>query len=428
MTTLVPKFDFKNGGATPADALNRAINLKLADTVAVSDFDGANAGAKIIAAIASLPATGGVVDGTMLQGTQVISSTISIGSSTRPVTLLLSHGAKFQPSSASIQMFSVKANGQLIGATIDTTNVTYTSTAVLFDDSTGDGNSSLIQDLIINGTVDQGTGLQISTSGASAYGIAFLTINQIRIVGYYAGVNIYTNAANQFINGNSFNNIEVKGSHIGFNFSGNGDIRANQFMSCTYQSSPTTAVGFNFELGIYNTFVNTNVWDIPSGAYAYVFTSTPTWNRMSGYFGSSPYINNGNGNVVLDSVIANLPNWGQLELYTTPSVTWGVNFSPSLTQSPNLITMLNGGTYDLAQGSGIVVLHSNTTGNIALFLCAAGTTTLISDPSSSYSVTLGTASRINFGYNGGTSSYRIQNASGLTQSIYISLIKTRFSN
>ena len=53
MTTLIPKFDFKNGGATPAGALNRPINQKLADTVAVSDFDGADAGAQIIAAIAS---------------------------------------------------------------------------------------------------------------------------------------------------------------------------------------------------------------------------------------------------------------------------------------------------------------------------------------------------------------------------------------
>jgi hypothetical protein len=426
MTTLIPKFDFKNGGATPANTLNRAINLKLADTVAVTDFDGANASAKIIAAIASLPSTGGVVDGTMLQGTQTISSTIVIGSSTRPVTLLLSHGAKFQPSSASIQMFSVKANGQLIGATINTTNVTYSSTAVLFDDSTGDGNSSLIQDLIINGTVDEGTGLQISTSGTSTYGIAFLTINQIRIVGYYVGVNIYTNNVAQFINGNSFNNIEVKGSHIGFNFAGTGNINANQFMSCTYQAGATSVVGFNITKGEYNTFLNTNIWDMPVGGDEYVFAAGTINNNMSGYVDSNNATNNGVNTIV---GIQNIfPVLKEIQSFVTPDVTWGLNFAPSLTQSPNLITMLNGGTYELSQGSGIVVLHSNTTGNIAMFLCAANATTLISDPSSSYSVTLGTASRINFAYNGGTSKYRIQNASGSTQAIYISLIKTRYSN
>lgn len=422
MTTLIPKF--KQTGST----LNRAINFKLAEVISVSDFSGADTGAQIIAAIASLPSTGGIVDGRMLQGTQTISSTIVIGSSTRPVTLLLSHGATFQPSTAAIQMFSVKTNGQLIGATIDTTNVTYSSTAVLFDDSTGDGHSSLIQDLIINGTVDEGTGLQISTSGASTYGIAFLTVNQIRIVGYYVGVNIFTNNASQFINGNLFNNIEVKGSHIGYSFSGAGDINANQFMSCTYQAGGATSiVGFNVATGQYNTFLNTNIWDMPVGSDEYVFSVGTIGNNLSGYVDSNNATDNGVGNTVV-GIQNRFPVWKEIQSFVTPDVTWGLNFAPSLTQSPNLIAMLNGGTYDLSQGSGIVVLHSNTTGNIAMFLCAANVTTLISDPSSSYSVTLGTASRINFGYNSGTSTYRIQNASGVTQSIYISLIKTRFSN
>lgn len=38
MTTLIPKFDLKDGGATPTGAINRPINKKLADTVSVLDF------------------------------------------------------------------------------------------------------------------------------------------------------------------------------------------------------------------------------------------------------------------------------------------------------------------------------------------------------------------------------------------------------
>jgi len=38
MTTLIPKFDFKDGGATPTGAVNRAINEKLAETVSIKDF------------------------------------------------------------------------------------------------------------------------------------------------------------------------------------------------------------------------------------------------------------------------------------------------------------------------------------------------------------------------------------------------------
>lgn len=38
MTTLTPKIDFKNGGSTPAGAVNRPINEKLQDIVSVKDF------------------------------------------------------------------------------------------------------------------------------------------------------------------------------------------------------------------------------------------------------------------------------------------------------------------------------------------------------------------------------------------------------
>ena len=38
MTTLIPKFDLMNGGATPTGAINRTINEKLAETVSVKDF------------------------------------------------------------------------------------------------------------------------------------------------------------------------------------------------------------------------------------------------------------------------------------------------------------------------------------------------------------------------------------------------------
>lgn len=38
MTTLIPKFDLKDGGATPTGAVNRPINEKLSETVSVLDF------------------------------------------------------------------------------------------------------------------------------------------------------------------------------------------------------------------------------------------------------------------------------------------------------------------------------------------------------------------------------------------------------
>lgn len=38
MTTLIPKFDLKDGNATPAGAVNRPINEKLQEIVSVLDF------------------------------------------------------------------------------------------------------------------------------------------------------------------------------------------------------------------------------------------------------------------------------------------------------------------------------------------------------------------------------------------------------
>jgi hypothetical protein len=45
MTTLIPQFDLKNGGATPTGAVNRPINEKLAETVSVKDFGADSTGA-----------------------------------------------------------------------------------------------------------------------------------------------------------------------------------------------------------------------------------------------------------------------------------------------------------------------------------------------------------------------------------------------
>jgi len=45
MTTLIPKFDLKNGGSTPAGAINRTIYQKLAEYVSVKDFGAVGDGA-----------------------------------------------------------------------------------------------------------------------------------------------------------------------------------------------------------------------------------------------------------------------------------------------------------------------------------------------------------------------------------------------
>ena len=45
MTTLIPKFDLKDGGATPTNAINRPINQKLAESISILDFGADSTGA-----------------------------------------------------------------------------------------------------------------------------------------------------------------------------------------------------------------------------------------------------------------------------------------------------------------------------------------------------------------------------------------------
>jgi hypothetical protein len=91
MTTLIPKFDFKNGSTTPIGAINRDINLKLAETVNVKDFGatGDNTTDDTTAiqnAINYLGASGGVVYFPV--GTYSITSTITTPSSSNGIALV----------------------------------------------------------------------------------------------------------------------------------------------------------------------------------------------------------------------------------------------------------------------------------------------------------------------------------------------------
>jgi len=81
MTTLIPKFDFKNGGSTPTGAVNISINTKLAEYVSVTDFGALGNGVAddstaIQNAINYASTTSGVV--TLPSGTFFINTAISL--------------------------------------------------------------------------------------------------------------------------------------------------------------------------------------------------------------------------------------------------------------------------------------------------------------------------------------------------------------
>jgi hypothetical protein len=115
-----------------------------------------------------------------------------------------------------------------------------------------------------------------------------------------------------------------------------------------------------------------------------------------------------------------------LTLSATPSSNWGIDFAPS-TSSPNYVTLAAAATYDIAAGSGLVVIHNNTNGDAALFLTYGGVVVKIGGAASIVSGT-GILNQIGLVYNGGAAKYRINNGYLTSQSVFVTTIRTRTSS
>jgi len=115
-----------------------------------------------------------------------------------------------------------------------------------------------------------------------------------------------------------------------------------------------------------------------------------------------------------------------LTLSATPSSNWGIDFAPS-TSSPNYVTFAAAATYDIAAGSGLVVIHNNTNGDAALFLTYGGVVVKIGGAASIVSGT-GILNEIGLVYNGGAGKYRINNGYLTSQSVWVTTIRTRTSS
>ena len=134
------------------------------------------------------------------------------------------------------------------------------------------------------------------------------------------------------------------------------------------------------------------------------------------------------GNLLIGttSSLARLTVSGSIAPVAAPSSFWGLDFAPS-SASGTYITLANGATYDLAGGSGMVFIFEDG-GSIgfAQLACVYGTTSVVWQSGTGYSNTSGTANKINFYYGPGL--YRIQNSTGSSKSIWVSIMKMRASS
>lgn len=119
------------------------------------------------------------------------------------------------------------------------------------------------------------------------------------------------------------------------------------------------------------------------------------------------------------------PNIGIGTAITTnavQSVDWGIDFAKQ-----GAIAIESAGTYALAAGSGLVLLHSDTTGDIGVFTTWAGNVTKVSGAGSIVSGAAG-SNQIGLTYNSGIGKYQISNGYATSQSIYIASLKTRLAS
>jgi hypothetical protein len=106
---------------------------------------------------------------------------------------------------------------------------------------------------------------------------------------------------------------------------------------------------------------------------------------------------------------------------SAPSAKWAIDG----TNAGLLITIADTATYDLAVGSGVVYLWDNGGNGVGISYTFYGTAALQYNPSALYSNTGGTAAKVNFFYNAGTNTYRLENLTGSSKNIYIFTIKLR---
>jgi hypothetical protein len=98
-----------------------------------------------------------------------------------------------------------------------------------------------------------------------------------------------------------------------------------------------------------------------------------------------------------------------------PSSVWAVDG----TNAGLLITIADTATYDLAVGSGAIYLWDNGGNGVSVIYTFYGTVTFAFNPQAFYSDTAGTAAKVNIYYNAGTNTYRLENLTGSSKSIYV---------
>jgi|HubBroStandDraft_6_1064221.scaffolds.fasta_scaffold61612_2 hypothetical protein len=257
-------------------------NIRCVDAANSAGWSGTTADAWINSAIANLPASGGTVDARGFGGgPQTIASTVNVGNTSKPVTLLLDPATVFTAGSTSTDMFSIGPNGIIDGLTVNNTSLaTYSGNVVkigVIGTCSNQQECRLTNFNISNGTAMSGvpTGNAIlleSVRGST--NVAWVDIAFGKITGFQNGIfidSLGTPGSLFFTNGNHVSNVVVTNAVNCFNLtSNNGDVIGNMFVEDDCQFKPQSVRGIYTvaSAGAHfygNIFRNVNLWDYGPG-------------------------------------------------------------------------------------------------------------------------------------------------------------------
>jgi hypothetical protein len=238
--------------------------------------------AGINAALAALPSTGGLVDATGCRGIEPISSTVTISANQE---VRFARGAEWQPQSAGMTMFSLKAGGTLQGLWADISNQPgFRGQVLYFGDNYRDGTQTTADNILCtNGSVPSGTCIFMTASNLSAQSVAFVRVNGVHCYSYSVCVSLRT-LGTGFINGNHFSDIHSSYAVFGYVFNATGgSISGNLFSNVSYQCCAPSGTSYGFYLEgtatiQQNIFSPAVVWDT-TGSNLPIDNTTASANR-----------------------------------------------------------------------------------------------------------------------------------------------------
>ena len=306
MTTLIPKYSLKNGGSTPTGAVNRAINLKLQETISVKDFG----------------ATG---DGTTDDTTAIQNALAYLNSTNNGGTLLFPPGTYITTKALQLRRgVTVKGSGLACTGIVRTTltpetidgNTYYTIFYVV-------GGWNHISDISISGSATQG--VTTGTLSGITFGTSIPAKGSVRNVAINYCLNAMVDTVGIFLY--DFENVQAVSSGFGFNFGS-----ANQKTSLTFNNcyAANTGPAYLFTQTVYSTLNscaadNCN-WGTQAGnPYGYGFGVPTDINGVYQFLQSNMTLNScgaegsyGNGVISTTSsylVINSMWSYGCMSLY-----------------------------------------------------------------------------------------------------------------